>query len=62
MADLKAWGMFEDVGFGIINPRKVFRLPIPEGLSPEQLDRIDKEIDKLNEEMDDDNSMDQVSS
>lgn len=43
--------MWEDIGIGIPNPRSVVRMPIPPGLTPEQLVRIEAEIDRINAEL-----------
>lgn len=48
---LKAWAAYETIGVGIPNPRGVVRMPIPPGLSPEQLARIEAEIDRINAEL-----------
>lgn len=41
---------YEVIGVGIPNPRAVVRWPIPPGLTPEQLDAIEREIDRINAE------------
>jgi hypothetical protein len=47
---VKGFEAYEDIGIVIPNPRSVVRIPIPEGLSPEQLAAIEAEIDRLNAE------------
>jgi hypothetical protein len=52
MAKPKGFAAYETIGIGIPNPRAVVRMPIPPGLSPEQLARIEAEIDRINAEAD----------
>lgn len=46
------WEMVEEIGISIPNPRSVGRMPIPPGLSPQQLANIEAEIDRINAEAD----------
>ena len=48
----RGWAMYEKIALSIPNPRSVVRMPIPPGLSPEQLARIEAEIDRINAEAD----------
>lgn len=50
LAMVKGFEAYEDIGVGIPNPRSVVRVPIPEGLSSEQLAAIEAEIDRINAE------------
>lgn len=50
LAMVKGFEAYEDIGVGIPNPRSVVRVPIPEGLSSEQLAAIEAEIDRINTE------------
>jgi hypothetical protein len=43
--------MIETVAIGIPNPRSVVSMPIPPGLSSEQIARIEAEIDRINAEL-----------
>jgi hypothetical protein len=43
------WEVHEKIAIGIPNPRSVTVMPMPEGLTREQRDRIDKAIEALNE-------------
>ncbi len=45
------WNAYEVIGIGIPNPRAVVRMPIPPGLSDEQLAHIEAEIDRINAEL-----------
>jgi len=49
MSKPTAWSMSETIAIGIPNPRVVHRMPIPPGLSPEALARIEAMIDQANE-------------
>lgn len=46
------WSAVEEIGIGIVNPRRVFRTPKPDGMSSEEFERIIKLIE---EDLDDDN-------
>jgi hypothetical protein len=48
----KGFEAYEIIGIGIPNPRSVVRMPIPEGLSPEQLAGIEAAIDLINTQED----------
>lgn len=48
----RGWAMYEEIAISIPNPRSMVRMPIPPGLSPEQLARIEAEIDRINAEAD----------
>jgi hypothetical protein len=38
----------EEIGIGIPNPRAVVRMPVPENLTPEQLERLERAIEEWN--------------
>jgi len=46
-----SFAAYETIGIGIPNPRAVTRWLIPAGLSPEQLEAIEREIDRINAEL-----------
>jgi hypothetical protein len=50
MKRVVGWEAYEKIGIGIPNPRAVTRIPIPPGLTKEQLDAIERAIDILNAE------------
>lgn len=47
---VRGFEMYETLGVTTPNPRSVCRMPIPPGLSREELERIEKEIDRINAE------------
>ena len=44
------WSAYEVVGISIPNPGSIVRVPVPPGLSREALDRLEREIDRINAE------------
>jgi hypothetical protein len=47
----RGWAAYEEIGMSIPNPRSVIRIPIPPGLTDEQLAAIEAEIDRINAEL-----------
>ena len=50
MAKVIGFTAVETIGIGIPNPRAVVRVPVPEGLTPEQLQRFEAIIAQWEEE------------
>lgn len=48
MKRVVGWEAYEEIGVSIPNPRAVTRIPIPPGLTKQQLDALEAEIDRLN--------------
>lgn len=48
----QGWYLEEVVGMSILNPRSSFRIPVPPGLSPEELRKIDELVDEFNSKED----------
>ena len=48
---VQGFEVWETIGVSIPNPRSVVRMPIPPGLTPEQLARIEAEINRINAEL-----------
>lgn len=49
---VRGFEAYEDIAISIINPRPVARMPIPPGLTSQQLANIEAEIDHINAEED----------
>ena len=49
---VRGFEAYEDIAISIINPRLMVRMPIPPGLTSQQLANIEAEIDRINAEED----------